>query len=135
MVYMVLDNIFHNDSEPWHSRISNAWIKDRESDILRTQYQENEKRFLHKYKNIRFFDDEDNQIYIIAQEYLDFKGPTRRNKQYCVVGQPLDGRDGGNLDLLLSIDINDDFMVLIKGVEQDPDLGVEIVHPSIDDDS
>ena len=26
-------------------------------------------------------------------------------------------------------------MVLIKGVEQEPDLGVKIVHPSIDDDS
>ena len=26
-------------------------------------------------------------------------------------------------------------MVLIKGVEQDPDLGVKIVHPSVDDDS
>ena len=26
-------------------------------------------------------------------------------------------------------------MVLIKGVEQDPDLGVKIVHPSINDDS
>ena len=26
-------------------------------------------------------------------------------------------------------------MVLIKGVEQDPDMGVIIVHPSIDDDS
>ena len=26
-------------------------------------------------------------------------------------------------------------MVLIKWVEQDPDLGVKIVHPSIDDDS
>ena len=72
---------------------------------------------------------------MIYPEILEFKGPTRRNKQYCVVGQPLDWRDGDNLDLLLSIDINDDFMVLIKGVEQDPDLGVKIVHPSIDDDS
>ena len=25
-------------------------------------------------------------------------------------------------------------MLLVKGVEQDPDLGVKIVHPSIDDD-
>ena len=39
------------------------------------------------------------------------------------------------MDLLISSDINDDFMVLIKGVEQDSDLGVKIVHPSVDDDS
>ena len=39
------------------------------------------------------------------------------------------------MDLLVSREINDDFMVLIKVVEQDPDLGVKIFHPSIDDDS
>ena len=37
------------------------------------------------------------------------------------------------MDLLISIDINYYFMFLIKGVEQDPDLGMKIVHPSIDD--
>ena len=51
-----------------------------------------------------------------------------------MVGQPLDGRDGDNLDLPISRYINNDFMVLIKGFEQDPDLGENIVHPSIDDD-
>ena len=72
---------------------------------------------------------------MIAQENLEFKGTNRSNKQYCVVGQPLYWRDGDHLDLIISIEINDDFMVLIKAVEQDPDLGVKIVHPSIDDDS
>ena len=52
-----------------------------------------------------------------------------------MVGKPLNWRDGDNLDLIISREINDYFMVLIKGVEQDPDLGVKIVHPSIDDDS
>ena len=66
---------------------------------------------------------------MVAPENLEFKGPTRRNKQYCVVGQTLYWRDGDNLDLLISRFINDDFMVLIKGVEQDPDMGVKIVHP------
>ena len=66
---------------------------------------------------------------------MEFKGPTRRNKQYYVVGKPLDWRDGDNLDLLISRDINDDFMVLTKGVEQYPDQGVKIVHPLIDGDS
>ena len=46
-----------------------------------------------------------------------------------MVGKPLDQRDGDNLDLLISRDINDDLMVLIKGFEQDPDLGVIIVYP------
>ena len=46
-----------------------------------------------------------------------------------MVEQTLYWRDGGNLDLLLSIDINDDFMVLIKVVEQDPDMGVKTFHP------
>ena len=64
---------------------------------------------------------------------MDFKGPTRRNKQYCVVGQPLDWGDVVNLDLLISREINDYLMVRIKVVEQDPDLGVNILHPSIDD--
>ena len=63
---------------------------------------------------------------MIAPENSDFKGPTRRNNQYCVVGQPLDWRDEDNLDLLISRDINDDFMVLTKGVEQNPDMGVQI---------
>ena len=61
---------------------------------------------------------------MVASENLGFKGPTIRNKQYCVVGQPLHWRGGDNVDPLISIDINDNFMVLIKGVEQDPDLGV-----------
>ena len=52
-----------------------------------------------------------------------------------MVGQPLILRDGDNLDLLFSRNINDDFMVLIKRFEQDPNLGVKIVQLSIDDDS
>ena len=90
---------------------------------------------MHKYNNIRFLDDEDNQTYMIATENLEFKGITRSSKQYCVVGHPLYCRDGDNFDLLISRYINDDFMVLNKGVEQDPDMGVKIVHPLIDDDS
>ena len=66
---------------------------------------------------------------MISPENLGFKGPTISNNQYCVVVQPLDWRDGDNVDLLISIEINDDFMLLIKGVKQDPDLGVEIVYP------
>ena len=72
---------------------------------------------------------------MITPENVEFKGFTIRNKYYCVVGKPLDRRDGDNADLMISIYINYDFMLLIKGVEQDPDLGVKIVHPSIDDDS
>ena len=52
-----------------------------------------------------------------------------------MVGKSLDWSYEDNLDLLISIDINEDSMVIIKGVEQDPDLGVKIVHPSIDYDS
>ena len=72
---------------------------------------------------------------MIAPENLDFRGPTRINTKYCVVGQPLGCRDGDNLDLLISGYINDDFMVLIKVVEQYPYLGVKTFHPLIDDDS
>ena len=64
---------------------------------------------------------------MIAPENLEFKGPSRRNNQYCVVGQPLDWRDGDNADLLISIYINGDFMVFIKVFEQDPDLEVKIL--------
>ena len=119
----------HNYRELRHASILNAWIKDWDSDILRTQDQENEICLLQKYNNIRFLDDEDNQTYILDPEHLDFKGTTISNKQYCVVGHPLYWRDGDNLDLLISRDINDDFMVIIKGFEQYPDLGVKIVHP------
>ena len=42
--------------------------------------------------------------------------------------------DRNNLDLLISIYINGDLMVLIKVAEHYPDLGLKIVHPSIDDD-
>ena len=62
---------------------------------------------------------------MIAPEILEFKGPTRKNRQYCVVGQLLNWRNGDNLDPIISIYINDGFMVLIKGDEQDPDLGVK----------
>ena len=64
---------------------------------------------------------------MIAPEKLELKGTTRRNKQYCVVGHHLDWRGGGNLDLLISEEINDDFMVLIKGFQQDPYLGVKLL--------
>ena len=86
MVDMGLDKILHHDREPCHSRIFNSWIEDWESDILRTQDQENEQRLLHKYKKLTFLDDEDNQTYMIAPENLEFKGPNRRNNQYCMVG-------------------------------------------------
>ena len=66
---------------------------------------------------------------MISLEYLEFKGATRRNNQYFVVGQPLNWRDGDNVDLFISRQINYYFMVIIKGVEQDPDLGVKIDHP------
>ena len=39
------------------------------------------------------------------------------------------------MDLLVSREINDYFLVLIKGFEQEPDMGVKFFHPSIDDDS
>ena len=65
---------------------------------------------------------------MIATEHLEFKRSTIRNKQYCVVGQPLNWRGGDIVDLLISIDINDYFMVLIKVFEQDPDIGVKIAH-------
>ena len=66
MVDMGLDNIVHNDRHSLHSGIFNVWIKDLESDILITRDQENEQCLMQKYKNIRFFDDEDNQNYMIA---------------------------------------------------------------------
>ena len=69
---------------------------------------------------------------MIASENLEFKGPIRRNKVYCVVEHPLDWRDGDNVDLLISREIDDNFIVLIKRVEKYPDMGVIIV--SIDDD-
>ena len=114
MVDMGLDKTVHNDMETRHARKFNAWIEDQESDILITRDQENQQRILQKYKNIRFFYDKDNQIYMVSPENFEFKGPTRRNIQYCVVGKPLDWRDGYDLDLLISKDINDDFVVLIK---------------------
>ena len=135
LVYMGLDNIVHHDRDHFHYSISNACIEDWESDILRTQDQENEQRLLQKYNNIRFLDDGDNKTYIIDPESLEFKGNTRSNKQYCVVGHTLNCKDGDNVDLLFSKDINDDFMVLIKVVEQDPDMGVKTFHQSIDDNS
>ena len=52
-----------------------------------------------------------------------------------MVGKTLNWRDGDNGYLIISRCINDDFVVLIKGVEQDPDMGVKMFHPSIDDDS
>ena len=70
MVDMGLDKIAHHDRELLHASIFNAWIKDWESDILITRNQEDEQRLLHKYKNIRFLDDEDNKTYVIAPEML-----------------------------------------------------------------
>ena len=135
MVHMCLNNIVNNDEEPRHARIFNAWIDYRESEILRTRDQENEKLLPQEYNNIRFLDDENNQTYMIVPENLEIKGPARKNMQYFVVGQPLNWRDEGNKGLLISRDINDDFMVLIKIFEQDPYLTIKNVLPSIDNDS
>ena len=65
---------------------------------------------------------------MIDPESLEFKGPTRGNNQYCVVGQTLDCWDGNDLDLLISRGINDDLVVFIKRFEQEPDLGEKMVH-------
>ena len=86
MVDMGIYKIMHHDREPLRSRIFNAWIKDWESDMLRTRDQENEQRLLYKYNNLRFLYDDDNQTYIIATKKIEFKGPTIRNNQYFVVG-------------------------------------------------
>ena len=66
VVDMGPDNIVQNDREPLHSRIFNSWIYYLDSDILITRDQDNEQRLLQKYKNIRLFDDEDNQTYMIT---------------------------------------------------------------------
>ena len=124
MADMVIDNIVNNDGDPCNEKIFNGWIKDSKSDILKTLYQENEQCLLQRYNNIRFLDDEDNQTYMSAQENFEFKGLTIRNKQYSVVGKPLDWKDEDNLELLIQRNTNDDFIVLIKGVEQDHDLRV-----------
>ena len=43
-----LDNIVNNDRDNLHERILKAWIKDWESEILITRYQENGQRLLKK---------------------------------------------------------------------------------------
>ena len=48
MVDMGLDSIVYNDRKTCHAKIFNACIKDWESDILRTQDQENEQQILQK---------------------------------------------------------------------------------------
>ena len=102
MVDMGLDNIMHHDREICHVRRFNAWIEDWDSDILITLDQGNEQCLLQKYKNLRLLDDEDNKTYMISQENLEFKGPNIRNKQYCVIGNPPNWKDGDNVDLLIS---------------------------------
>ena len=57
MVDMGLDKIAHHDRELLHASIFNAWIKDWDSDILITKYQDNEKKIMQKDKNLRFLDD------------------------------------------------------------------------------
>ena len=89
---------------------------------MRTQDQENKQQLLQKYKNLSFLDGEENQTDRIDPENLDFKRPNRRNKRYCVVGQPLDW-NGDNVDLIISRQINDNFVVIIKGVDKYPDMG------------
>ena len=101
MVAMGIYNIVHNDREPRHARIFSAWIKYWKLDILRSRYQENEQRLFQKYNNLRFLGDEENETYIVSPEKLEFKGPTIRNEQYCVVGKPLSCRGGDNLDLVI----------------------------------
>ena len=66
---------------------------------------------------------------MIVPENLVFKGTTISNKQYFLLGETINWRDGDNVELVMSIYINDDFMVIIKGVEQNLDMG------EIDDDS
>ena len=116
MIYMGLDRIVNHDRDLLHARIFNVWIEDWESDTLRIPDQGNDQRLLQKYKNIRLLDDEDNKTYMISPESLDIKDPTRRNKKYCVVGQPLNCRDGDNMDLLISREINDYLMIISKGI-------------------
>ena len=91
MVDMGIDNFVSHDRELHHARILNY--------ILRTRYKENQKHLHQKYKNIGFLDDEYNQTYMISPGNQEFKGPTRRNNQYCAVGKPLNWRYGDNAEL------------------------------------
>ena len=94
MCEMGLDNIVNNDREPRHSRIFNAWIEDWDSDIMRIRDQDNEQRLLQKYNNIRLFDDEDNQNYIIAPEFLGLNFPPEEISAIVWLGRPSIGGMG-----------------------------------------
>ena len=112
------------DSEVVIRKFKN-FIEDWEEEMVSKKDSVHEARLLEKYKYIRFRDDEDDQLYEVAPENLEFKGK-RRHKHYCVVGQPLGFKDGDSEDLLISRDINEDLHVLIRGTEQDPELHIDM---------
>ena len=71
----------------------------------------------------------------LPKKFWSFKVPQEGIRSIVWLVSPIDKRDRGYVDLLVSRDTNDDFMVLVKGFEQDPDLVTKKFHPSIDDDS
>ena len=112
---------------PASSRIFRAWVEDWEKEILLTNDCVVEARLLEKYKNLVFFDNNDQVTYTVFEKNLEFH---RRNKRKGIVGGwALIGVDGNDNEV--GFEINKMVIGLISEVAQA--LGVELIFREFED--
>ena len=112
---------------PATSRIFRAWVEDWEKEILLTNDCVVEARLLEKYKNLVFFDPDDQVTYTVVEQNLEFH---QRNKRKGIVGGwALIGVDEDDNEV--GFEINKMVIGLISETAQAP--GVELIFRELED--
>lgn len=112
---------------PATSRIFRAWVEDWEKEILLTNDCVVEARLLEKYKNLVFFDPDDQVTYTVVEDNLEFH---RRNKRKGIAGGwALIGADEDDNEV--GFEINKMVIGLISETAQAP--GVELIFRELED--
>ena len=125
---------FEHERQLPQKRTFNAWIEDWEKELLQKRNQKAEAKLLKKYKNLLFVDDNDNKLYEVAPENLEWKG-SRKERGWCVVAQPPGWKDGDDENLLQSRAISAELITLIVKYKQPANLQLEVIEKSNEDDT
>jgi hypothetical protein len=70
-----------------------CYIEDWEDEAKKNKSAENEFKLLHKYMGKRFFDDDDDKVYVILDTNLEWKKKDKHDREtpcYCVLAKPAD---------------------------------------------
>lgn len=120
-----LENFGVNTSEisqPVRRRLFHAWIEDWEKDLLKKNDCVAEARLLEKYKDLVFFDPDNEILYTVSNENLDFHRGGKGG--WFVIGIPADDKYDDE-----PFKIADWMVKLIAEHEQEPH--IRIIQPTL----